>query len=301
MRSANSKAILAWLSISIIWGTTYLAIRIGVADLPPLLFAGIRWITASSILIIYFLIRKEKFPSPKELVHLGIIGISLLGIANALVVVAEIWVPSGVTALIITTLPFWMVGLESLIPSGPKLNWRIVLGLMIGICGVLIIFGNNFAQLLNTDYLVGVLALIGGVTAWSAGSLYSKYKKINVRPLMGATMQMLIAGLAQATLGLILGEAGDFHLHGNSLLALLYLIIAGSLIGYTSYIYALEHLPAAFVSTYAYINPVIALFLGWLILDEEINWYIGIAAVIILIGVAFVKSGSRIPIKDKSI
>lgn len=274
-KSTNTKAILAWLSISIIWGTTYLAIRIGVKDLPPLLFAGIRWTTAASILIFYFLIKKEKFPSLEEMFHLGIIGIALLGIANALVVIAEIWVPSGLAALIIATLPFWMVGLESLIPSGPKLNWRIILGLLLGVFGVVIIFGNDFSLLFETEYFIGILSLIGAVISWAAGSLYSKYKRINVRPLMGATFQMLIAGIAQMTVGLILGETSDFHFNGDSLFALLYLIVAGSLIGYTSYIYALEHLPAAFVSTYAYVNPVIALFLGWLILDEDINWFIG--------------------------
>lgn len=297
MQSTNTKALLAWLSISIIWGTTYLAIRIGVADLPPLLFAGIRWITAASILIIYFLIRKEKFPTKREMIDLAIVGIALLGVANGLVVIGEIWVPSGIAALIITTLPFWIVGVESVIPSGPKLNWKILSGLILGSGGVLIIFGNDFAQLFKTDYLIGVLCLLGGVVSWAGGSLYSKYKKLKVKPLMGAAMQMLIAGIAQTAVGLILGEADSFHMRGDSFYALVYLIIAGSLIGYTSYIYALEHLPAAFVSTYAYINPVIALFLGWLILNEELNWFIAAAAAVILIGVAVVKSGSRVAVK----
>ena len=135
---------------------------------------------------------------------------------------------------------------------------------------------------------------MGAVIAWALGSGFSKYKKIDLHPLMSAATQMIIAGVAQAVLGLLLGEASVFNLTGNGLWAFIYLTLVGSIFGYGSYIYAISHLPLSFVSTYANINPVIALFLGWLVLDERLDFVILISAVIIIAGVLLVKQGSKI-------
>jgi len=292
VNQTNYKAYIAWIAICILWGTTYLAIRIGVEELPPMLFAGIRWIIAGIILVVIQKALGRKFPAKNEILPLAIVGIALLGIANGLVVVAEQWIPSGLAALLITTLPFWMVGFESFLPNGQKMNLKIVLGLILGLVGVFLILGRDINIWINNDYLIGTLALMGAVISWSLGSIYSKYKKISVHPMMGAAVQMLIAGSLQALLGLILGEHNIFHLTENGIFATVYLIIFGSIFGYASYMYAIAHLPLSLVSTYAYINPVIALILGWYILNEELTINILFATIFIIIGVMLVKKGN---------
>ena len=292
MKQTNFKAYIAWIAICILWGTTYLFIRIGVEELPPMLFAGIRWIIAGTILVLIQKAFGNKFPAKNEILPLAIVGIALIGIANGLVVVAEQWIPSGLAALLITTLPFWMVGFESLLPKGQKINIKIILGLILGMIGVLLILGRDINIWINSGYLLGTLALMGAVISWSLGSIYSKYRNVSVHPMMGAAVQMLIAGSLQALLGLVLGEHHVFHLTGNGIIATAYLIIFGSIFGYASYMYAIVHLPLSLVSTYAYINPVIALVLGWYYLNEQLTINILFATILILIGVMLVQRGS---------
>ena len=288
----NFKAYVALFAIYIIWGTTYLAIRIGVKDLPPVLFAGLRWSIAGPILLTILRLRGLPFPKKQDLIPLAIVGISLIGIGNGFVVFGEQWLPSGLTALLITTVPFWIVGLESLVPNGIKMNRLTLAGLLLGLAGVALIFGGDIEHLFDGNYLGGVIGIMIAVIGWSAGTVYSKYKKVNVHPLMGAAFEMTIAGIALTIFGLILGEGRGFHFTSDSLAAFAYLIVFGSLLGYGSYIYAIAHLPISLVSTYAYINPVLALFLGWLVLGEEINLSIIAAAFVILAGVWLVKMGS---------
>ncbi|MCX6168901.1 MAG: EamA family transporter [Ignavibacteriales bacterium] len=289
----NSRALLSLLSIYIVWGTTYLAIRIGVENLPPILFTGLRWIAAGPIMLTILLLRKYKLPNKNDILHLGISGLLLLGGGNGLVVFAEQWVPSGLTALLITTVPFWVVGLEALVPEGKKINLTIILGLILGLAGVSLIFGGDLKSLFDSSHIGGVIGLMFAVIFWSAGTVYSKHKKVTVHPLMGAATQMIIAGIVMTALGLIFGEAGKLHFTTTGIYSYLYLVVFGSLIGYGSYVYAIAHLPISLVATYAYVNPIIALFLGWLVLDEKISGWIILAAVIILGGVMLVKKGSE--------
>jgi drug/metabolite transporter (DMT)-like permease len=288
----NTKAIIAWLNVCVIWGTTYLVIRIGVGHMPPMLFAGIRWVIAGVIFIAFLKWQGQSLPKARELGHLAVVGLALLGFGNGLVVFAEQWIPSGLAALLITTVPFFMVGMEAALPKGPRLNATILAGLTLGLAGVCLIFGEDIRYLADPNNLRGVLGLLGAVFFWSIGSLYSKYVKVGVSALMGASVQMLIAGIFLSMIGISIGEVPrlKFEIHG--LLSLAYLTIVGSLIGYSSYIYVLGKLPLSFISTYAYINPVIALFLGWIVLDEELNFQIAIAAVVIIIGVLMVKRGT---------
>jgi drug/metabolite transporter (DMT)-like permease len=299
MDKPKYSAYVAWIAICIIWGTTYLAIRVGVAELPPMLFAGVRWIAAGVILLILLNLRGRSLPRAKDLKQLAIVGILLLGIANGLVVVAEQWLPSGLTALIISTLPFWMVGLEFISAKGPKINLFIIIGLLLGIVGTVIIFTRDLDITVDFNIFLGGLCLLGAVISWSFGSIYWKYKHVDVDPFMGASVQMLIAGILQTALGFILGEHNVFELTQTGFFALGYLIVFGSIFGYASYIYAVKHLPLSLLSTYAYINPVIALLLGWYILSEPLTITVIIAAALIFGGVVLVKRGSSIAASKK--
>lgn len=289
----NIRAYIAWIAVCVIWGTTYLAIRVGVAHIPPMLFAGIRWIVAGTIFVTLLKSLGKSFPPKKDLIHIAIMSFAMLGLGNGLVVVGEQYISSGLAALLITTVPFWVVGMESFLPKGPKINVQIISGLMVGLIGMSLIFGSDWKDLFDTKYLIGILSIFGAVVSWSFGTVYSKYKRINTHPLISASIQMLIAGVAQTILGILLGELSKISFDSSGLLALGYLIIFGSIFGYGSYIYAIEHLPLSLVSTYAYINPIIAVFLGWFFLDEKLNLMIGVGAIIIILGVILVKQGTK--------
>lgn len=291
--SKKTSAYAAWIAICIIWGTTYLAIRVGVKDLPPMLFAGFRWIIAGPLLMSVLLLKGYKLPRINELKHMFIIGVTLLGITNGLVVVAEKWIPSGLTALLISTLPFWVVLIEWIISGFRGVNIKIISGIILGFAGVAIIFIDDIQYLLEPEYLLGIISIMIAMISWAGGSLYSKRITLSSRPLMSASVQMIFAGLAQTIVGLSIGELDSFSFTPDSLIAYLYLLIIASVLGYGSYIYAISHLPVSFVTTYAYINPVIALFLGWIILDEKLSILIGVSAVIILTGVWLVQKGTR--------
>ena len=288
----NIRAYAAWVAICITWGTTYLAIRIGVKDLPPVVFAGLRWIIAGTFLLVVLLLRGYKLPKRKDLIPLTIVALCLLGIGNGFVVFGEQYLPSGLAALLITTVPFWIVVIEFIMPHGKKINYLTVIGILLGFIGIILIFGNDLGALFHGGNIKGVIGLMIADFGWAVGSVYSKYKKIDAHPLVGAAVEMIIAGIVLSILALFLGEFTHLSFTTNSLLAFGYLIVFGSLFGYTFYIYAIAHLPVSFVSTYAYINPIIALFLGWLILDESITANIIFAAFIILVGVMLVKKGS---------
>lgn len=292
MEKTKLKAYLAWVTICIVWGTTYLAIKIGVTDLPPMLFAGVRWIVSGVLLLGVLLARGHKLPAKKEFIPLAIVGLMLLGVGNGLVVTAEIWLPSGLTALMITTLPFWAAIIESL-AGGIKLNKQIMGGLVLGFLGVVLIFNNELSSLTDPSFLIGMFIVLIAMISWAGGSIYSKYKKLEVNHLVGAAVHMLVAGTVQTALGMILGEYNQLgNISTESILATAYLVVFGSMAGYGSYMYAIRHLSVSLVSTYAYVNPIIALFLGWLVLGENLSAEIIIAAVMIFTGVWIVRKGS---------
>lgn len=285
-------SLVAWANVCVIWGTTYLVIRIGVSEVPPLLFAGIRWLIAGVVFTAVLRLRGAPMPRAGEIGHLAVVGVLLLGLGNGLVVFGEQWVASGPAALVITTTPLVLVAIESLLPRGPRPNLAVAAGLLLGLGGVVLIFGVDLEAMADPGNRAGLLSLLGAVFFWSLGSLYAKYVRLAVHPFMGAAVQMVIAGAALSLAGWAAGEVPRLHWESRGLLALAYLVIIGSFVGYPSYIYAVAKLPLAFVSTYAYINPVIALFLGWLVLDEPLGPRVYAAAALILLGVYCVKKGA---------
>ena len=284
------KAYAAWGAVCLFWGTTYLAIRIGVQTLPPALFAGTRFFVAGSVFLAYLKLRGVALPGRGELLHIAVVGILLLVIANGCVVWAEQWVPSGLAALIVATLPFWVSGIEAIVPSGSRLNVLKTLGIVIGFFGLVILFEPELKSSIDQAYLKGVLALLFAPFSWAMGSVYSKYHPIRTAPLMAAALQMVIAGIILMLIGIIFNEVPRFDFNLQGLAALIYLAIFGSIIGYGSFIYALAKLPAAKVSMYAYVNPIIAVLLGWLILGEHLDWRVVLATTVILLGVVLVQS-----------
>jgi drug/metabolite transporter (DMT)-like permease len=281
-----------------LWGSTYLAIRFGVQDLPPALLAGTRFLIAGALLLSWLLFRRVPLPPRSLLPPIAVTGMLLLFGGNCLVTWAEITVPSGMAAVIVANLPFFVAAIEASRKDGERLSGAGVLGLVIGFAGMLVLMWPKLASGGHHGFadFRGEFALLAANLCWAYGSIYSRRRIRGIAPLMGVALEMLIAGAALTVAGLLLGEAPHYHLTSRAALALGWLVVAGSLCGYSSYIWLLHHVPAAKVSTYAYVNPIIAVFLGWLVLDESLDWRMAAGTGIILGGVAVVNA-ARIRVK----
>jgi len=287
------KALLVTLnfaSIYVLWGSTYLAIRAGVQELPPALMAGTRFLLAGIIMLTWLLLRKVPLPKHSQWGPIALTGLLLLFGGNLLVTVAELTVPSGMAAVIIANLPFFMVVLESLRKDGERITPLVVAGLVVGFSGMLILTWPKISNLGPRGIweMRGEMALLGANLCWATGSIYSKHRVKDTAPLMAVALEMLIAGAALTLFGCLLGEAPRYPLSARSAAAIGWLVVAGSLLGYSSYMWLLTHVPVVKVSTYAYVNPIIALFLGWMLLGETLDWRMGLGTLVILGGVALV-------------
>ncbi|MDT7808360.1 MAG: hypothetical protein QOJ70_2173 [Acidobacteriota bacterium] len=285
----------AWAAVCFFWGTTYLAIRVGLESFQPMLFAGLRFIVAGSLL--FFVMgrqRNVRMPIGREWIHLGITGLMLLGVGNGAVVWAEQWVPSGMAALLVASSPFWAAALERLQKDGERVGVRGLLGMAVGFGGLALLVGPQlFGAEMNGKYLLGVIVIQVGCFFWQAGSVYAKRRPTGVSPLMASAVQMLWAGIVLTLIGTLAGEWGGMHFSARSAGALAYLVVFGSIVAYSAYMYAIQKLPLSLVSTYSYVNPLVALVLGWLVLSERLGWREAAAALVILLGVALVKTSPK--------
>jgi len=221
---------------------------------------------------------------------IAVTGTLLLVGGNGMVTYAEITVPSGMAAVIIANVPFCMVTLEAMRRDGEPITLLVAVGLLAGFAGMLILMWPRILHFFEGGFgdLRGELALLAAILSWAVGSIYGKHRIRGVAPLMGVALEMLLAGLLLTLIGLALGEAPRFHLTPRGAVAIGWLVVAGSLFGYSAYIWLLTHVPAAKVSTYAYVNPVIAVGLGWLFLGEVVDLRMAAGTVVILAGVAAV-------------
>jgi drug/metabolite transporter (DMT)-like permease len=288
------RAFLAWVFVCLVWGTTYLAIRIALETVPPLLMGGMRFIVAGALLIAVLKLRGERMPPARSLPALIVLGILLLGFGNGGVVWAEQTVPSGLTAVLVAMSPFWMVGIDALTAHGERITGRRAAGLIIGFCGIVLLVGPEIhVGESGRAFLGGVVAAQLACFGWALGSTYSRRRGHTAARdesvLVTAAFEMLFGGLFLMTIGTLRGEAGMLTFNVRTAMALAYLIVFGAVGGFTAYAYALKHLPIATVSLYAYVNPVIAVALGTVILKEAFNARLGVAAAIVLVGMALVR------------
>jgi drug/metabolite transporter (DMT)-like permease len=288
------RAYLAWIAVCLIWGTTYLAIRISLETIPPLLMAAMRWIAAGGLLIAVLALRREPMPARREWPALAALGILLLGFGNGAVVWAEQTVPSGLTAVLVATAPFWMVGIDALMPDGQRITLRRLLGLVIGFAGIVMLVWPEIQFGGGSGFLAGVVATQIACVGWAAGSSYARHRgrghASGENVLTTAAFEMLFGGIALLIVSLALGETARLAFTPRTGGALLYLIFVGAIAGFSAYAYALKHLPVATVSLYAYVNPIIAVVLGTLVLQEPFSARMVVAALVVLIGSALVRS-----------
>jgi drug/metabolite transporter (DMT)-like permease len=287
---SRARLLAAFAAVYVVWGSTYLFIRFAVETLPPFLMAGARFAVAGAILYLWARLRGNPAPTRAETRSAAIAGLFLLLGGNGAVAWAEQRVPSGVTALLVATVPVWMVLLDWLRPGGVRPRAGVFAGLALGLVGLAMLVGRGAMGGDGAD-AVGAAVLVVGSILWATGSLYVGRNPRPPSALIANAVQMLAGGAALLVAGTIAGEFGRLDLGAastRSLLSLLYLIIAGSLIGFTAYTYLLQVSTPAKVSTYAYVNPVVAVFLGWAFAGEEITARRLIAAAVILSGVAII-------------
>ena len=303
MKRERSLALAAFLTVCVVWGTTYLGIRVAVASIPPVLLTGIRYTVAGVVLLALMRIRGERVPrDPRTLANIAVVAVLLIGGGNLALVWAEQWVPSGLAALLVATAPFWATILEAMRRDGERITLRRLTGMIIGFAGVALLVtpgGANGA--FGPHFLLGALIIQVGAIAWQGGSVHAKRTLSKVPPLMSAALQSLIGGVLLDLIGLGIGEAAHFHPTTRSLVALAYLTVFGSIIAYSAYTYALAHIPLTTLPLYAYANPVVAVILGWLILGERLTWVSIAAMAIILSGMALVQIGERRAVKPAAI
>jgi drug/metabolite transporter (DMT)-like permease len=288
------KNILAFLCVCLIWGSTYLAIRIGVSAFPPALFAGFRFLPAGIVMIIYARIKGLEFPNMFDARRLSVVGLFLLVGGNYLVVLASQWVHSGLTSLIVASMPIFMALIELTLPGSSRIGRKGWLGLLLGFLGVtLLVVTNSGTGAINA---FGALILICAAMFWSMGSVYSKQFKSTGSIVTHIGIQMLAGGIFLTTVGLLLGEGSRINISFKGVGSILYLAVFGSIIAYSCYIFILARWPASKAGTYAYINPVVAIFLGALILKESISLSVLFCTGVILMGVYLVQTSKLKPI-----
>lgn len=287
--------IAAFATIYIIWGSTYLGIKYAIETLPPFLMSGFRFIIAGAILYGWAFFQKAPKPQRIHWKNAWIIGTLLILCGNGIVVWAEHFIDSSTAALLITLEPIWVVLLLWLL-AGQKPSWVIVTGAMVGLSGMLLLTGSLSVTGFQKVDIRGIIGISFATLAWAVGSLYSLKAKIPASYVQATAMQMLTGGLLLLVAGTFTGEWSLTHFENfsqNSILAFLYLTIIGSLVGYTAYSFLLKHAHPSHVSTYAYINPLIAIYLGWALAGERITLQTIIASCLLIGAVVIISSSSK--------
>ncbi|HYC86730.1 MAG TPA: EamA family transporter [Chryseosolibacter sp.] len=288
-------AYFALAAVCVIWGTTYLALRIAVLHFPPFLFTALRQTTAGVLLLGFmFLLGKAKLPSREMIVRQAIGGFFMLSLGNGLVAWAEMHIPSGVAAVICSLMPVVVIMANVMIDKDERPTVPIVLGLAIGLVGIIMIFSEHVGEFSKNQYTLGIIMTFAAVVSWALGSIWIKKKNLESNPFVNAGLQMFFGGLWLFPFSLAFDDLSHVTWSPEAGYSMLYLIIFGSIVAYASYSYALRKLPMTIVSLYAYVNPVVAVLLGWVVLNEKLNLPIIIGIVLTIAGIYIVNRGYQL-------
>lgn len=290
-RASRAQILAAFASIYLVWGSTYLAIRYAVQTIPPFMMGGLRFLISGALLYVWARYRGAPRPTGLHWRNASIAGGLLLLGGNGAVVWAEQFVPSGLTALLVSILPFWLVIIEWVRPPRRRPHGAVLIGLVVGFIGIVVLIGPGNLGGHGDIRPIGAVVLILGSLSWAIGSFFSRDADLPQSGLLTTGMEMLTGGALLSILGLLTGELSHFDVRqvsGPSALGLIYLITFGSLLGFTSYIWLLDKVSPARLGTYAYVNPVVAVILGWAIAGERLSLRTAVAAAIVICAVALI-------------
>jgi drug/metabolite transporter (DMT)-like permease len=286
---------LALAAVCLIWGTTYLALRIAVLHFPPFLFSGIRQTVAGLILTGFMLaFSKATLPSKQHLLRQAIGGFFLITLGNGLVAWGEMHIPSSIAAIICSLMPLVVILINLSVNREEKPNVPIILGTMLGLTGIIMIFGEHLDEFSTLGYTLGIITTFGAIVSWAGGSIWIKKHNVDSNPFLNAGLQMLFGGLFMFPASLVFDDLSHVSWSPEAGWSMLYLVVFGSIIAYACYSYALRKLPMTIVSMYAYINPLVAVLLGWMVLDEKLSVRMGMAIVITIAGIYIVNRGYQL-------
>jgi drug/metabolite transporter (DMT)-like permease len=285
------KLLAAFAAVYIIWGSTYLGIRFAIETIPPFLMAAFRFLVAGSILYLYSSPRSEEKLTRENIIPASIVGLLLLLGGNGGVVWAEQYISSGMTALLVSTVPVWVVAINFFFTKEKKNSFKNMVGVVLGFLGIFFLVSPEQIISGGSVDTAGTIVLLGATLSWSIGSVYSKYAVLPKSSLLSTSVQMLAGGTGLLLTSFLFGEWSSFDPSGISLLSalsFLYLLIFGSLIAFSAYVWLLKKAGPSKATTYAYVNPVVAVFLGWLLAGESVTLKVIISAVIIIAAVVII-------------
>ena len=299
--SNKTLAYLSYAFIALVWGTTYFAIKVAIDAFPPFLMAGARQLCAAAIMGVMLLASKKPFKLTRsKIAKNALIGFLMITIGNGVVSWAEQWVPSGITSLVCSTMPISVVLINLIARRQETFNALIAVGMLLGVAGVAFIFQADVSALANRDYLAGILVLVFATSGWGGGSILMQKWGDSENPFLDITLQIFFGSLFLIITGVSMGELSrpviwnDTH----AWLSFGYLVVFGSILAMSAYQYALKRLPVSFVTSYAYINPMVAVIIGG-IAGEAITGSVLIAFALVLSGVILVRQGNKTPIYNK--
>jgi drug/metabolite transporter (DMT)-like permease len=289
------RAWLAWIAICLIWGTTYLAIKVALGTIPPLLMGGFRYLIAGAIMVAAIKLRGGVLPPRSTWASQFLIGFAMLGFGNGGVVIAEQHLTSGLTAVLVGTSPFWMVGIDAAFPGGKRLRLTQLVGMTIGFLGIVMLVWPDLTGHASSfsGVVIGIIAVQIACIGWAVASSYSKRHTHSSDVIGAATLQMLAGGSVMTLVATFRGEWSQLSFNAHTSAALAYLAVLGSVVAFVSYSYALKHLPISVVSLYTYVNPVIAVALGAVLLHEPFGLLQVGAAAVIVIGMLIVQPSKQ--------
>ena len=293
-RPSTAKIAVNFALVYVLWGSTYLGIRIADDSIRPFVLGAVRFITAGVLMLAWCrLARRRVTISASDAWRLAVIGVLLLTGGNTTLAWAELSVPSGLAALIVADTPIWVMILDWLFYR-ERLSARGLIGLGLGVLGMIVLLWPQLtaANTIGRRELVGAVALVCGSGSWALGSVLSRHWRLNVDPLVASGYEMTFSGIFNCALALLAGDFARSTWAPRSVGAVAYLIVFGSWIGFSAYIWLLGHVPTSKVATYAYVNPVIAVFLGWLVLRERVDGFVLAGTVVIIAAVALVNSAN---------
>ena len=285
-------AYVAWIVVCVVWGTTYLGIHVALETIPVAILAGLRWLAAGALLAVALPFVGQRLPPLRMWGSIALIGFLMAVVGNGGVVWAQQHVASGLAAVVVAMVPFWSVIVEALLPNGERVTTRTMVGLVLGFFGIVVLV---WPQLTVGDeaglmFVAGVVALQIACAGWALGTSYLKRNPTNGSPLGSLALQMLLSGVMLLAIATATGEWSRLSFTPRTVGAMAYLVIFGSIVGYTAYLYALRNMSVSTVSLYAYVNPVIAVLLGAAVLNEPFTLRIAVASLLVFAGIAVVKT-----------